>query len=145
MVDLRTSELGICILASLSLECKSTVSSANAEPFHNHAASGFSPTTLTMSKSAMMVKLFSLRSQSEAFSLQIWCFFAFIFEVCPVIFRSSWAIFSDDLGNASMPLFQGVILETASVLLHMNFSANLSNTNRLLFPCVWMLVAINGA
>jgi hypothetical protein len=44
-----------------------------------------------------------------------------------------------------MPLFQGVILETASVLLHMNFSANLSNTNRLLFPCVWMLVAINGA
>jgi hypothetical protein len=35
-----------------------------------------------------------------------------------------------------MPLFQGVVLETASVLLHMNFTANLSHTNRLLFPYV---------
>jgi hypothetical protein len=33
-----------------------------------------------------------------------------------------------------MPLFQGVVLETASMLLHMNFTANLSSTNRLLFP-----------
>ena len=38
-----------------------------------------------------------------------------------------------------MPLFQGVVLETASLLLHMNFSANLSATNRLLFPYAELL------
>jgi hypothetical protein len=62
-------------------------------------------------------------------------------------------MFSDDLGNASMPLFQSVVLETASVLLHMNFTANISRTNRLLFPCVsyaahvsaLLLTAVSGS
>ena len=136
--DSQTFASGICILVFPSLECQPAVFGALVSTSLKNV-SGFFPLIRTTLKQAMTAKSFSLKSPSETLLLETVCSNGFISNKLPLcILRSSWATFSDDLGDASMPLFQGVVLETASVLLHMNFTANLSSTNRLLFPCVFM-------